>query len=37
MLLEGDLLHRASSVDRERVVHKHIGDLTLFLGGLFPG
>ncbi len=36
MLLEGDLLHRASSVDRERAVHKHIGDFTLFLGGLFP-
>ena len=36
MLLEGDLLHRASSVDREREVHKHIGDFTLFLGGLFP-
>ncbi len=36
MLLEGDLLHRASSVDRERAVHKHIGDYTLFLGGLFP-
>jgi hypothetical protein len=36
MLLEGDLLHRASSVERERAVHKHIGDFTLFMGGLFP-
>lgn len=36
MLVEGDLLHRASSIDREREVHKHIGDYTLFMSGLFP-
>ncbi|MFQ5881438.1 MAG: hypothetical protein ACE5I9_03035 [Candidatus Methylomirabilales bacterium] len=36
MLMEGDLLHRARSVDREREVHKHIGDYTLFMSGLFP-
>jgi hypothetical protein len=36
MLLEGDLLHRAASLDREREVHKHIGDYTLFMAGLFP-
>ncbi len=36
MLLEGDLLHRAASVEREREVHKHIGDFTLFMAGLFP-
>jgi len=36
MLLEGDVLHRAGSLDRERQVQKHIGDFTLFLTGLFP-
>lgn len=36
MLLEGDLLHRAASVEREWEVHKHIGDFTLFMTGLFP-
>jgi hypothetical protein len=36
LLLEGDLLHRAGSPDREREVQKHIGDYTLFMAGLFP-
>jgi hypothetical protein len=36
MLLEGDLLHRAASIEREWEVHKHIGDFTLFMTGLFP-
>jgi len=36
MLAEGDLMHRADSLERERTVHKHIGDYTLFLSGLFP-
>jgi hypothetical protein len=36
MLAEGDLLHRAESVEREREVHRHIGDYTLFMAGLFP-
>ncbi len=36
MLAEGDLLHRATTVEREREVHKHIGDYTLFMTGLFP-
>ncbi|HEV8663799.1 MAG TPA: hypothetical protein VGT06_11785 [Candidatus Methylomirabilis sp.] len=36
LLAEGDLLHRASTVEREREVHKHIGDYTLFMTGLFP-
>jgi len=36
MLLEGDLLHRAGSPERERAVQKHIGDYTLFMTGLFP-
>ncbi len=36
MLAEGDLLHRADALERERTVHKHIGDYTLFMAGLFP-
>ncbi|HSB71300.1 MAG TPA: hypothetical protein VLT62_18395 [Candidatus Methylomirabilis sp.] len=36
MLVEGDLLHRAQSVEREREVHKHVGDYTLFMSGIFP-
>lgn len=36
MLLEGNLLHRAQSVEREREVHKHVGDYTLFMSGIFP-
>ena len=36
MLLEGDLMHRADSLERERTVHKHIGDYTLFMAGVFP-
>ena|SRR5688572_19551964 len=36
MLLEGDLRHRANSLERERSVRKHIGDFTLFYTGMFP-
>ena len=36
MLAEGDLLHRAQSIEREREVHRHIGDFTLFMSGVFP-
>jgi len=36
MLLEADLFSRAESLDRERDVHKHIGDFTLFMTGIFP-
>lgn len=36
MLAEGDLLHRAESIEREREVHRHIGDYTLFMAGIFP-
>ncbi len=36
MLAEGDLLHRAESVEREREVHRHIGDYTMFVAGIFP-
>jgi hypothetical protein len=36
MVVEGDLLHRAESVEREREVHKHVGDYTMFMAGVFP-
>jgi len=36
MLLEGDVLLNARSFEREREVHKHIGDFTLFWTGLYP-
>jgi len=36
MLAEGDLLHRAQTVEREREVHRHIGNYTLFMTGIFP-
>jgi hypothetical protein len=36
MLAEGDLRHRAQSIEREREVHRHIGNYTLFVAGLFP-
>ena len=36
MLLESDVRHRASSLERERSVRKHIGDFTLFFTGMFP-
>jgi len=36
MLLEADLFSRADSLNREREVHKHIGDFTLFMTGIFP-
>lgn len=36
MLMEGDVRLNASSFDREREVHRHIGDFLLFSSGLFP-
>ncbi len=36
MLMEGDVLHNATSFDRERQVHRHIGDFLLFSSSLFP-
>jgi len=36
MLLEADLLLNAGSFEREREVHRHIGDFTLFMVGIFP-
>jgi len=36
MLMEGDVRLNASSFEREREVHKHIGDFTLFWTGIYP-
>ena len=36
MLMEGDVRLNASSFNREREVHKHIGDFTLFWSGVYP-
>ena len=36
MLLEADIRLNATSFNREREVHKHIGDFTLFWTGIFP-
>lgn len=36
MLAEGDVRLNANSFDREREVHKHLGDFLLFWSGFFP-
>lgn len=36
MLAEGDVRPRDAEADREFQVHKHIGDYTLFMLGMFP-
>jgi hypothetical protein len=36
MLYESEVLLEADSLERERDVHQHIGDFTLFMAGLFP-
>lgn len=36
MLAEGNVLLNAQSFEREFQVHKHIGDYTLFMLGMFP-
>ena len=36
LLYETEALNESSPQDRERKLHRHIGDLTLFLMGLFP-
>jgi hypothetical protein len=36
MLVEGDVALNATSFLREREVHKHIGDFTLFWTGVYP-
>ena len=36
MLMEADVRLNAASFEREREVHKHIGDFTLFWAGVYP-
>ncbi|MDQ2800206.1 MAG: hypothetical protein M3Y13_11250 [Armatimonadota bacterium] len=36
MLLQADIRLQATSFNREREVHKHIGDFTLFWAGVYP-
>lgn len=36
MLAEGDVRFRAPNFDREREVHRHIGDFLLFWSSMFP-
>jgi hypothetical protein len=36
MLMEGDIMMRARTIEREREVHRYIGDYTLFMTGIFP-
>ncbi|MBI3912186.1 MAG: hypothetical protein HY320_14810 [Armatimonadetes bacterium] len=36
MLADGDVALSATSFEREREVHKHIGDFTLFWTGVYP-
>jgi hypothetical protein len=36
MIVEGDVRLNADSFDREREVHRHIGDFLLFWSGIFP-
>src|SRR4029077_15909714 len=36
LLFESEVLLEAQSMERERDVHQHIGDFTLFMAGLFP-
>lgn len=36
LLFESEVVLDAQSFDRQREVHRHIGDFTLFMAGLFP-
>lgn len=36
LLFESEVMFSAQSMERERDVHRHIGDFTLFMAGLFP-
>jgi len=36
LLYESEVTREARSFEREREVHQHIGDFTLFMAGLFP-
>ena len=36
LLYEAESLNQTTEIDKEREVHRHIGDITLFMAGLFP-
>jgi hypothetical protein len=36
LLYESEMHHQQTDAEKEREIHRHIGDLTLFLAGLFP-
>src|SRR3989449_2979043 len=36
LLYESEVTHGSRSFEREREVHRHIGDFTLFMAGAFP-
>src|SRR2546428_7737217 len=36
LLYESEVTHGSRSFEREREVHRHIGDFTLFMAGVFP-
>jgi len=36
LLFESEVMFNAESLDREQDVHRHIGNFTLFMAGLFP-
>src|SRR3989475_8050402 len=36
LLYESEVTHGSRSFEREREVHRHIGDFTLFMAGLLP-
>ena len=36
LLYEAESLNQTTEGDKEREVHRHIGDITLFMAGLFP-
>jgi len=36
LLYESEAQHDSDSSEREREIHRHIGDFTLFIAGLFP-
>ncbi len=36
LLYEAETSHHNSDIEKERDVHRHIGDFTLFMAGLFP-
>ena len=36
LLYEAESSNQGAEIDKEREVHRHIGDITLFMAGLFP-